>query len=131
MNSQATILLIEDDHASTVIASTMLNREGYNVICVDNGRDGLAVAQADGADIIVLDLNLPLMSGQKILEARMQSNSLSQIPLIVTSAHAQTNIIEEAQRLGADYYYTKPLDWVDIVSKIRQILAMKPLSRLG
>lgn len=131
MNSQATILLIEDDHASTVIASTMLNREGYNVICVDNGRDGLAVAQADGADLIVLDLNLPLLSGQKILEARMQNNSLSQIPLIVTSAHAQTNIIEEAQRLGADYYYTKPLDWVDIVSKIRQILAMKPLSRLG
>jgi DNA-binding response OmpR family regulator len=131
MNSQATILLIEDDHASSVIASTMLNREGYNVICVDNGRDGLAVAQADGADIIILDLNLPLLSGQKILEARMQSNSLSQIPLIVTSAHAQTNIIEEAQRLGADYYYIKPLDWVDIVSKIRQILTMKPLSRLG
>ncbi|HSG60254.1 MAG TPA: response regulator [Pseudomonadales bacterium] len=123
MKTQATILLVEDDHASTVVASTMLTREGYNVICVENGRDGLDIAQTDRADLIVLDLNLPLFSGQQFLDARMQCPIMKHIPCIVTSAHAQSHYIDEAKKLGADLYFTKPLDWPCIVNAINAILS--------
>lgn len=126
MKSPFSVLLIEDDHASTVVASTMLMQKGYEVICVENGRDGLEVAQSDGADLIVLDLNLPLFSGQQFLNARSQCEVLKGIPCIVTSAHAQQSYIDDAKKLGANHYFTKPLDWHRIIPIIEDLLAKEP-----
>ena len=126
MKSPFTVLLIEDDHASTVVASTMLTQCGYDVICVENGRDGLEVAQSDRADLIVLDLNLPLFSGQQFLNARSQCEVMKNIPCIVTSAHAQRSYIDDAKKLGASHYFIKPLDWHHIINIIEDILGNMP-----
>lgn len=126
MKSPFTVLLIEDDHASTVVASTMLMQKGYEVICVENGRDGLEIAQSDRADLIVLDLNLPLFSGQQFLNARLQCEVMKDIPCIITSAHAQQTYIDNAITLGADHYFTKPLDWQSIIQIIDDLLGKEP-----
>ncbi len=126
MKSPFTVLIVEDDHTSTVVASTMLNQRGYDVICAKNGRDGLEIAQSARVDLIILDLNLPLFSGQQFLNARAQCEVMKHIPCIVTSAHVQYNYIDDAKKLGANYYFTKPLDWHHLINRVEDLMNKLP-----
>jgi CheY-like chemotaxis protein len=125
MSYLATILVIEDDYASRVAACAILNDRGYKAIGVDNGRDGLKVAQSEGADLIVLDMNLPLMNGQQFLTARLQCERTKNIPCIITSAHAGKALIDEALQMEVDKYFIKPIDWPKLAEEIFKFCSLR------
>lgn len=81
-----------------------------------NGEEGLYRFYKDAPDIIITDLQMPFMSGFRMLERIRIENS--NIPIIITSAHSQTAHLEQAKALKVNDYITKPYDMDDLFKKI-------------
>lgn len=114
------ILLIEDDSTVSSSIEKMLLLEHYEVTVADLGEVGMALARRNSYDVIVLDLQLPDMTGVDVLRA-LRSESIH-TPVLVLSGSAVTEVKVLALKLGADDYLTKPFHREELVARIRAIL---------
>lgn len=116
------ILAIDDENDALLIIKTALSSEGYEVITATNGYDGLAMAEEQQPDLIILDLMMPEMNGFEVL-TQLKSNDLTgQIPVIVVSGLSDKEKIRMALSKGTDYYIIKPYEYDDLINKVRQAL---------
>jgi DNA-binding response OmpR family regulator len=113
-------LLIEDNQDLAFGLRTNLEVEGYEVALVEDGANGLAVAQDCPPDLIILDLMLPKMDGIEVLRKIRKSDSRTPI-LILT---ARGNEIDKVLglRLGADDYVTKPFGLMELMARVEALL---------
>ncbi len=81
-----TVMVVEDDHALRESMSELLEAEGFNPVCGENGREALYFLRAQMLDVILLDLMMPVMSGWQFREHQLQDARLSSIPVIIVSA---------------------------------------------
>jgi DNA-binding response OmpR family regulator len=113
------ILIIEDDENINKLLSSILTRNGYEVECSSNGWEGYELAMNNDYSLILMDLMLPLKSGEEILrELRIKKNT----PVIVLSAKNAVNNRIELLRLGADDFICKPFDIDEVVLRIDAVL---------
>jgi DNA-binding response OmpR family regulator len=116
----AKILLIEDDSLIIKIYSTRLKADGFDVISADNGEDGIAIAQKEMPDFILLDVMMPKMDGFKVLETLRAKDELKSIPIVVYSNLAQESEIQKAIDLGATEFIVKAnISPTELVNKIK------------
>ncbi|MCX7766085.1 MAG: response regulator [Candidatus Sumerlaeia bacterium] len=116
------ILAIDDENDVLLMIKTALNSEGYEVITATNGYDGLAMAEEQHPDLIILDLMMPEMDGFEVL-SQLKSNDLTgQIPVIVVSGISDRQKIRTALSKGTDYYIIKPYDYDELINKVRLAL---------
>ena len=127
------ILVIEDESFLRELISRKLKNEGFEVLQAVNGEDGIKIAKEQKPELIVLDLYLPGIQGQGVIEARgfrvieeLKKNPLSaKIPIIVLSNYSQKEYIEKALKLGADDFLVKAhFAPSEIVKKIKDILKL-------
>lgn len=114
----ATLLLIEDNELNRDMLVERLRRNGYQVLVASDGASGVATAQAEKPDLILMDLRLPVMDGW---EAARQLKSLPEtrsIPIIALTAHVMPGDREKALEAGCDEYETKPVDLPRLLDKI-------------
>ena len=102
------ILLIEDDAVLSDGLTHVLQQSGYTVSATAFGKYALQLVQAQGFDLIVLDLGLPDMDGLEVLR-HLRHQKIALPILILTARDGVTDRIEGIS-LGADYYFTKPFD---------------------
>jgi serine phosphatase RsbU (regulator of sigma subunit) len=101
------VLVIDDDpHVSTLFRHT-LERQGHEVFAASNGKQGLAIAAQESPELILLDLNMPVMGGLEVL--RHLSKDTPDLPVIIISGTGEMGDAIEALRLGAWDYQVKPL----------------------
>lgn len=113
------ILIIEDDENINKLLSSILMRNGYEVECSSNGWDGYELAMNNDYSLILMDLMLPLKSGEEILrELRTKKNT----PVIVLSAKNAVSNRIELLRLGADDFICKPFDIDEVALRIDAVL---------
>ncbi len=106
---QRKVLYIEDQDLNLRLVERILNnRPGYHLITAMQGGIALDLAREHRPDVILLDLNLPDMSGDEILQHLKADAALSDIPVIMVSADAMGDRIDELLKLGASGYLTKP-----------------------
>jgi CheY-like chemotaxis protein len=103
-----TILIVEDDQELRDMLALALSLEGANVVTAANGAVALDAALAHRPDLIVLDLMMPVMSGEDFRRAQLANATIAHIPVVVVSAHPQIATI--AERIAAAGYRAKPLD---------------------
>ena len=103
-----TILIVEDDQGLRDMLKVALSLEGANVVTAANGAAALNVAIAHLPDLIVLDLMMPVMSGEDFRRAQLANAAIAHIPVVIVSAHPQIAVI--AERIAAAGYRPKPLD---------------------
>jgi two-component system, OmpR family, response regulator VicR len=115
------ILLIEDDALIRKAVELKFKKEGFEVICCDNGRDGLEKLASESPDIVLTDMMLPFVSGLEIVSA-VKAITHKNIPVIVFSSMGQEHIVEEAFSLGADDYVTKPFSLTELTIRIKKQL---------
>ncbi|WP_084079093.1 response regulator transcription factor [Demequina sp. NBRC 110057] len=117
--SEARILVVEDEESYRDSLKYLLRREGFEVILAADGVQGVEAFTRDGADVVLLDLMLPRMSGTEVFrEIREKSN----VPIImVTAKDDQVDKIIGLE-LGADDYVTKPYSARELVARIRAVL---------
>lgn len=117
----ATILIVEDDEELQDLLELMLRRHGYEVQRSPNGVDALYQASQHKPDLILLDLMMPLASGDAVLGFIRSTKELERTPVIVVSAHPKG--AELAQQLEADAFLAKPVDASTLTSYVDSLLA--------
>lgn len=114
------ILLAEDEATLSTIISETLEDEGYEVIAVTNGVDGLAAFRSDHPDIVIADVMMPRMDGFEM--ARHIRNTDPDVPLIFLTALSSISDIETGFDIGADDYLKKPFKMRELILRIRALL---------
>lgn len=113
------ILVIEDDITINSLICRVLSQSGYEVEHAENGYDGMERALKNDYELILMDLMLPLKSGEEILRSLRQVKST---PVIVLSAKSDVTDRIDLLRLGADDYICKPFDVDEVVLRIEAVL---------
>jgi DNA-binding response OmpR family regulator len=115
----ARILIVEDEPQLRALLRLYLEREGHRVTDVGDGRSALAAFEADGADLVFLDLMLPGLQGEAVLEALREAGD---VPILITSAKRSDAERIAGLRLGADDYLAKPFNPHELTARVAAIL---------
>ncbi|MBT4210157.1 MAG: response regulator [Candidatus Komeilibacteria bacterium] len=117
------VLIVEDDEFLLQMYSTKLELEGFKVLEAINGLQGLKVAQKEKPDLILLDLNLPEMSGFEVLSQLKRDDDTKGIRILILTNYSQKEDIDRCLGLGADDYLIKA-HFVpsEVINKIKVIL---------
>ena len=113
------VLIIEDEASYRETLGYLLRREGFEVTEASDGSAGLAAFDAHGADIVLLDLMMPGMSGTEVCR---QLRARSSVPIIMVTARDTEIDKVVGLELGADDYVTKPFSHRELVARIRAVL---------
>ncbi len=114
------ILLVEDDPTTSRSIELMLTHANLNVYCTDLGEDGVDLAKLYDYDLILLDLNLPDMSGHEVLRQLRQARI--ETPILILSGSDDTENKIKGFGFGADDYLTKPFHREELVARIHAII---------
>ena len=118
------ILCIEDDRGMAALIAEELAERGYAVTVAHDGQDGLKVIHETQPDLVLADINMPVMSGFELLEHLAESGpSFKNIPFMFLTALADRDNELAGWRLGADDYVTKPVDFDLLAARIAARLA--------
>jgi two-component system cell cycle response regulator DivK len=128
----AKIELVEDSEMNRTMITRRLHKKGYEVVVAIDGREAIRMAEAEMPDIILMDVDLPLMSGTEATREIRRNPSLKHIPIIALTAHAMAGDSEVVLNAGCNEYVTKPIDFPALVDKIENLLAGgQPKAKLG
>jgi two-component system, OmpR family, copper resistance phosphate regulon response regulator CusR len=120
MANNYNLLLIEDEEKLTSTLQRQLNREGFNVNCCYDGNSAKDMINSGGYSLIILDLNLPGITGIELLETMRRSGDRT--PVLILSARDKVEDRIEGLSIGADDYLVKPFDINELIARIRAIL---------
>ena len=115
------VLLIEDDSATAQSIELMLKSENFNIYTTDLGEEGVDLGKLYDYDIILLDLNLPDMSGVDILRRIKSHPILKAAPVVVLTTTDDKTEINRCYELGCSVDVTKPIDYDSFAEAIRRL----------
>jgi two-component system, cell cycle response regulator DivK len=122
MSGMPKILLVEDNEMNRDMLSRRLHRRGYDVVIAVDGQEGVALAQAEAPDLILMDMSLPVMDGWEATRQLKAASETRAIPVIALTAHAMSGDRERAIEAGCDDYDAKPIDLPRLLVKIEALL---------
>jgi diguanylate cyclase (GGDEF)-like protein/PAS domain S-box-containing protein len=125
MTRHGTLLVVDDNEANRDALSRRLRHRGYVVTAAAGGPEALALADGDAFDLVLLDVEMPGMSGLEVLTRLRARRSRTQLPVIMVTARSEGADIVEAFRCGANDYVTKPVDFPVALARIGTHLSHK------
>ena len=112
------ILLVEDHEEIWDFLSRRLKRRGFDVILAFDGQDGVDKVRSGQPDVMLLDMNLPVMDGWTAARTIKADPALRHVPIIALTAHAMSGNREKAMEAGCDDYHPKPVDFARLLTQI-------------
>jgi CheY-like chemotaxis protein len=125
---KARILLIEDNENNRYLATFILEKHGYQVFQAVDGQAGIALARQIKPDLILLDIQLPVMDGYAVARELTKTQELQDIPIVAVTSYAMTGDRERILSAGCVSYIEKPINPETFISEIEQHL---PSSKPG
>ncbi len=116
------ILIVEDQEDNRRIVRDLLTRAGYEMIEAVNGEEGVAMAQTERPDLILMDIQLPGLDGYEATRRIKADPALRQIPIIAVTSYALSGDDAKAMAAGCDAYVTKPFSPRLLLAKVREYL---------
>jgi two-component system, cell cycle response regulator DivK len=120
------ILLVEDNEMNRDMLSRRLIRKGFEVVIAVDGGEGLAMAQSEAPDLILMDMSLPVVDGWEATRRLKADAATASIPVIALTAHAMSGDREKAMEAGCDDYDTKPIELPRLLEKIERFVKASP-----
>jgi two-component system cell cycle response regulator DivK len=120
------VLIVEDNALNMKLFSAMVGSQGYDVLEASDGRDGLDLARQQHPDLIIMDLQLPGMSGLDVTRSLKADAGTRDIAIIATTAYALRGDEETIRASGCDSYMAKPIAVSDLLDLIEALIA-RPL----
>lgn len=114
----AKLLLVEDHEEIWDFLSRRLKRRGFDVLLAFDGRQGVDMARAERPDVILLDMNLPVIDGWTAARELKAGEETAPIPIIALTAHAMSGDREKTLQAGCDDYHPKPIDFSRLLTQI-------------
>ena len=115
----AKILLVEDNEMNRDMLSRRLERRGHTVILAGDGNEGVAKAQKEVPDLILMDMSLPVLDGWEATRQLKAAPETKGIPVIALTAHAMASDEQKAREAGCDDFDTKPIELPRLLEKIQ------------
>ena len=120
--SEHTILYVEDNEYNRKIVQQLLSRTTYRLIEAMDGESGVAMAQKELPDLILMDVQLPKMSGLDATRVLKADPRTAHIPVIVITSFALSGDREKASAAGATNYLAKPYSPRELLAMVREVL---------
>jgi DNA-binding response OmpR family regulator len=120
MAAPKTILLVDDDPVVLTAMRTVLQRKGYRVVTADDGNAGLAAAEREAPDLVVLDMMMPQKSGFLVLE-KIKARPGTPPPVIMVTANEGNRHQAYAEALGVDDYIRKPFAMDRLLASVQRL----------
>lgn len=120
------ILYIEDNPDNMMLVQRALEARGYHLLKAMKGMDGVAAAESEQVDLILLDINLPDIDGYEVAR-RLRSSSkheLTRVPIIAVTANALKGDAEKALDAGCDVYMSKPINIRELWARVEAFVPM-------
>lgn len=116
------ILVVEDQEDNRNILRDLLTNAGYEVIEAQNGQDGVTLAGSRSPDLILMDIQLPVLDGYEATRRIKGDPALQSIPIIAVTSYALSGDDTKAMAAGCDAYITKPYSPRLLLGKVREFL---------
>lgn len=123
MSERGLILLIEDNEANTMLASALLQRDGFGVEVASSAAEAKERLRATTPELILMDLQLPGEDGLTLTRELKADPATAGIPIVALTAHAMAGDRERALAAGCAGYIPKPLDTRTFCPQVRELLA--------
>ena len=121
----AKILVVDDDESIRLIYQAYLTKDGHTVEIAVDGMDAMAKIPAFRPDLILLDINMPKMSGFEVAKRLKADPKTDHIPIFIMTSLKQEANIKKGYELGIDEYITKPMNISHLKLKINKFLEKK------
>ncbi len=118
----ATVLVIEDNEKNAYLVTFILEKYGYRVIHAREGGAGIAMAHQFKPDLILLDIQLPMMDGYAVAQALTDDGELRAIPIVAVTSYAMPGDRERILATGCSGYLEKPINPATFMAEIEQFL---------
>ncbi len=119
---KTTILLIEDNAQNSYLTTFILESNGFEVLSVEDGAKGIALAKETKPKLILLDIQLPVMNGYEVATQLRKIPSLNDVPIIAVTSYAMTGDREKCLAAGCNGYIEKPINPETFISEISEYL---------
>jgi len=116
------ILVVEDQQDNRRILRDLLTSSGFDIIEAEDGQSGISAAKKHQPDLILMDIQLPVLDGYEATRQIKSDPELRSIPIIVVTSYALSGDEQKAREAGCDAYVTKPYRPRDLLAKIREFL---------
>lgn len=116
------ILLVDDSATTHMWIKMILNKSAYDMVSARDGQEGVEMAMREKPDLILMDVVMPRMDGFEATRALRSASSTSHTPVIMVTTRAEARNIETGFESGCSDYITKPINNVELLSKIQNFL---------
>ncbi len=120
---KAHVLIVEDNKINQKILENILNRSDLQISIANHGGEALDILQKEGADIILMDINMPVMDGYEATSRIRQIKAYKYLPIVVVSGLGYRNEIEKMYHIGADAHLSKPFKIEELYAVFENIFA--------
>jgi DNA-binding response OmpR family regulator len=117
----ARILIIEDEPGVAEILQVNLQGAGHAVAAAADGEEALSALDQDPPDLVLLDLNLPRVSGFRVIEVMRRTAGWEEVPVVVVTAYNFEEAVDVV-RVGVDEFLTKPFDVSDVLAAVDRVM---------
>ena len=121
MTDKTRVLLVEDNELNRDMLIRRLNRADIEVVTAENGQQALDKMLSEQPEVVLMDMNLPVMDGWTASRKAREDERISHIPIIALTAHAMEADRLNALEAGCDDYATKPVDFPGLLIKIEKL----------
>jgi CheY-like chemotaxis protein len=118
---RARILIADDEPITRMLVKLLLERENFELLEARNGDEAVAVATAERPDLVLLDLNMPVMDGYEAIHHLRHDVSLASLPIIVLTGEDGQTVERRVLAMGADDYMIKPFDATVLLSRVHSV----------
>jgi CheY-like chemotaxis protein len=124
------ILLAEDNVINQKLASALLGKAGHEVVMVENGRDAVSECEKGPFDVVLMDVQMPLMDGFEATACirKLSDRRKSETPIIALTAHALPGYREKCLKAGMNGYLTKPIDPAKLMKLLDGVVTELPMN---
>ncbi len=120
--SAKTVLVVEDNELNMKLFHDLLEAHGYNILQTKDGMDALRIAREHKPDLILMDIQLPEVSGLEVTKWIKEDEDLKSIPVIAVTAFAMKGDEEKIREGGCEAYIAKPISVTNFLETVRKFL---------
>jgi CheY-like chemotaxis protein len=116
------ILVIEDNEQNMYLVNFILEKYGYQVIQARSGDEGIQQAQQQNPDLVLLDIQLPVMDGYEVARELRKMKLMAEIPIVAVTSYAMPGDRENAMEAGCSGYIEKPINPETFITEVEHFL---------
>ncbi len=120
-----TVLAVDDNDDGLFVLEGLLTQAGYSVLTASNGKDALAQMEQGKPDVVLLDVNMPILDGHEVVRRAKASQALKFIPIVMLSANDSLDDVVQGLDLGADDYIKKPYTKEELLARLMAVMRMR------